>query len=92
MEFCDVGLSNQVRGKECFLLIYVIFGSLILSSVFDNSFRTKGGEIRGERTWQEFFELILKERNDSSPDKVDKDVWDGFMLFAFVLIPCVQSW
>jgi hypothetical protein len=70
----------------------VIIGYLILSSVFENSFRTEGDEIRGERTWQEFFELILKKRNESSPDEVDKVVWKGFLFFAFVLIPCVQSW
>jgi hypothetical protein len=55
-------------------LIFVIIGYLILSSVFENSFRTEGDEIRGERTWQEFFELILKKRNESSPDEVDKVV------------------
>ena len=26
------------------------------------------------------------------PAKVNPEIWKVFMLFAFVLIPCVQSW
>ena len=45
-----------------------------------------------EQSWLTLLDAVLKARMEQDPKDVEPEVWRAFLLFAFVLIPCVQSW
>jgi hypothetical protein len=44
------------------------------------------------RTWLSVLNAVLKARIEQDPNDVDPVIWKAFLLFAFVLVPCIQSW
>jgi hypothetical protein len=70
-----------------------VFGKLTyFTAVFENSFKRGDSSLIANKTWQEIFESVLIWRKEEDPDNVDANVWAGFLLYAFVLVPCVHSW
>jgi len=45
-----------------------------------------------DQTWSTLLDAVLKARIEQAPDDVTPEIWKAFLLFAFVLVPCVQSW
>ena len=64
----------------------------LLFQVVENSFKKGGNSLNAGRSWQEILESVLMWRKEEDPDKVEATVWAAFLLYAFVLLPCVQSW
>lgn len=49
--------------------------------------------LEGEhQTWVALFEAVLEQRVRKDANEVSQEIWNGFVLMAFVLIPRVQSW
>ena len=62
---------------------------LIVARQFDITTVCEGG---GEQTWLTLLDAVLKARIEQDPESVVPETWKAFLLFAFVLVPCVQSW
>ena len=62
---------------------------LIVAKQFDITTIGEGG---GEQTWLTMLDEVLKARIEQDPKSVSPEIWRAFLLFAFVLVPCVQSW
>ena len=60
--------------------------------VVENSFKKGDNSLTAGRSWQEILENVLLSRKEKDPDDVEDHVWAGFLLFSFVLLPCIQSW
>ena len=45
-----------------------------------------------DSTWLTLLDAVLKARIEQDPADVLPEIWKAFLLFAFVLVPCVQSW
>ena len=45
-----------------------------------------------QHTWLSLLDEVLVARISEDPANVNPAIWKAFVLFAFVLIPCVQSW
>jgi hypothetical protein len=43
------------------------------------------------KTWIGLFEAVL-EAQKSDVEKASIEIWNGFLVFVFVLIPSIQSW
>jgi hypothetical protein len=50
------------------------------------------GEGDDQQTWLTLLDAVLQARIEQDPEKVPPELWKAFLLFAFVLVPCVQSW
>ena len=48
--------------------------------------------VSSEETWLTRLDAVLKARNDQDPNDVTPAIWKDFLVFAFILVPCVQSW
>jgi len=45
-----------------------------------------------EHTWLTLLDAVITARIEQDPKDVAPEIWKAFLLFAFVLVPCVQSW
>ena len=50
------------------------------------------GDGDDQQTWLTLLDAVLQARIEQDPEKVTPVLWKAFLLFAFVLVPCVQSW
>ena len=48
--------------------------------------------IEDGHTWLTLLDAVLEARINQDPDTVDPVIWKAFLLFAFVLVPGIQSW
>ena len=62
---------------------------MIVAEQFDITKICEGG---GKQTWLTLMDAVLKARIEQDPIMVLPEIWKAFLLFAFVLVSCVQSW
>ena len=43
-------------------------------------------------TWLTLLDEVLQARMNKDPTDVEPVIWKAFMLYAFVLVPCIQGW
>ena len=56
----------------------------------DFDFRTNGiAEVSS--TWIEILEAVLEARTKVDPNTVSASIWNAFLVFSLVLVPCVQG-
>jgi len=56
----------------------------------DFDFRTNGiAEVSS--TWIEILEAVLEARPKVDPNTVSASIWNAFLVFSLVLVPCVQG-
>jgi hypothetical protein len=50
-----------------------------------------GGTAQGT-TWISLLEGVLEARTTMNPDTVSVDLWNAFLIYAWVLVPSIQGW
>ena len=45
-----------------------------------------------QHTWLTLLDEVLKARLEQEPANVSAEIWKASLIYAFVLVPCVQSW
>ena len=80
--------KNCIDKEICNRWLIIVF----FFPVVKNSFKQGDTSLTSGRSWQEILENLLRWRKEEDPDKVDATVWATFLLYAFVLLPCIQSW
>jgi hypothetical protein len=43
-------------------------------------------------TWLTVLDAVLMARMNQDPDDVAPAIWKAFLVYAFLLVPCIQSW
>jgi hypothetical protein len=76
-------------GVSCHLMNANDVFNFLVAKQFDISTITGGDSTQ---TWATLLDAVLKARTEMDPKKADPVIWKAFLLYAFVLVPCVQSW
>jgi hypothetical protein len=60
-----------------------------ISKNFDLSSVSRTG---GRSTWIALLDVVLEARTKQDPKEVPQDIWNAFLIFSLVLVPCIQGW